>query len=55
MMSQAFTYRFGGEAREMKGDRSLPNWRVNLALAQGFSLSAVGGNVKFYYKTGHSP
>ena len=48
MMSLAFSY--GGEAREIKGDRSLPSFRVNLAGDRAYSLSAVGSNVKFCYK-----
>lgn len=48
MMSLAVSY--GGEAREIKGDRSLPSFRVNLAGDRGYSLSALGSNVKFCYK-----
>jgi len=48
MISLAFSY--GGEAREIKGDRSLPGWMVHLKGDRGYSLSAVGSNVKFYYK-----
>ena len=47
-MSLSFGY--GGEAREIKGDRSLPSFRVNLAGDRAYNLSAVGSNVKFYYK-----
>ena len=50
MMCLVFSY--GGEAREIKGDRSLPGLRVHLRGARGYSLSAVGSNVKFYNKTG---
>jgi len=50
MISLAFSY--GGEAREIKGDRSLPGLRVHLRGDRGYSLSAVGSNVKFYNKTG---
>ena|GEM_PF-2942943 len=48
MISLAFSY--GGEAREIKGSRSLPGLRVHLAGDRGYSLFAVGSNVKFYYK-----
>jgi len=48
MMCLVFSY--GGEAREMKGSRSLPSLTVHLAGDRGYSLSAVGSNVKFYYK-----
>lgn len=40
MMSLAFSY--GGEAREIKGDRSLPGLMVHLKGDRGYSLSAVG-------------
>jgi len=48
MMCLVFSY--GGEAREIKGDRSLPGLMVHLKGDRGYSLSAVGSNVKFYYK-----
>jgi hypothetical protein len=49
MMCLAFSYR--GEAREIKGDdRSLPGLMVHLKGDRGYSLSAVGTNVKFCYK-----
>jgi hypothetical protein len=48
MMSLAFSY--GGEAREIKGDRSLPGLMVHLKGDRGYSLFAVGSNVKFCYK-----
>jgi hypothetical protein len=50
MMCLVFSY--GGEAREIKGDRSLPGLMVHLKGDRGYSLSAVGSNVKFYNKTG---
>ena len=48
MMCLAFSY--GGEAREMKGDRSLPRLMVHLRGDRAYSLSALGSDVKFCYK-----
>jgi hypothetical protein len=48
MMRLVFSY--GGEARGIKGDRSLPRLMVHLRGDRAYSLSAVGSNVKFCYK-----